>query len=370
MADTKDLEKAAKLLSTYTSIKKEVVDCGILGLNILWNGGLSLGGCYGLGSQQGAGKSTICLTICRHLIETYNYTTVYIDVEQGISDKQLESLGLLKYKGNKLLLIQNAITFDDLQEVCDSCITLAETQNIKLIVVDSLNQISTKSLTQQNLEDRKVAPYAKPMSEWIRNFKGRFGVAGIASILLGQAGANIGAGMWDPQWYVKLPYAVQHGVDIMTYIEHSPFKKDQIYQTINTPNGPAEVSIGYWGKIWTAKTRGALQKLKIRLPILMGPGIDNVLFLRECLINTGEISKRGETYKLVFKKDEKTFVGQDELDLFISSNYQYFVDYLKDKKYFDLRNDVALKSDAVKSVSTSSKADKPKEKKRISIMDL
>ena len=368
MADTKEIEKAAKLLSTYTSIKKEVVDCGILGLNILWNGGLSLGGCYGLGSQQGAGKSTICLTICKHLIETYNYTTVYIDIEQGISDKQLESLDLLKYKGNKLLLIQNAITFNDLQEVCDSCITLAEQQNIKLIVVDSLNQISSRTLTQQEIEERKIAPYAKPMSEWIRNFKGRFGVAGIASILLGQAGANIGGGMWDPQWYVKLPYAVQHGVDVMTYIEHSPFKKDQIYQTINTPNGQTEVSIGYWGKIWTAKNRDALQEVKIRIPVIMGRGVDNVLFLRECLINTGEISKYGETYKLVFKGEEQKFIGVDQLDSFIATNYSYLVTNLKEKGYFDLRNTVALKNTSSQTTSAPTEVSKPK--KKIDIMEL
>ena len=101
------MAKAGDLFKSFGKVDKPVVSTGILGLDVVLGKGFALGGMYGLGSGEGAGKSPLMLQMCKHHIDVNKLNVVYVDVEQGITDEILESVGLLGYPQEKFFLVQD-----------------------------------------------------------------------------------------------------------------------------------------------------------------------------------------------------------------------------------------------------------------------
>lgn len=346
------------LLSSFGRVQKPVVSTGILPLDLILGKGFTLGGMYGLGASEGSGKSTMMLQMCKFMIEQHNLNVCYCDVEQGVTDEMLESMGLAQYGPDRFLLVQDCVTFSDLQKLSNLLIETKKDANYSVLIVDSLTSVAPAKIIDGDVEAVKVAPSAKPMSEWVKAVRGRLGVAKIGCVVIGQARQNIGGGMWDPDTYVAMPKAVQHAVDTMITIEHKKTKSTQMYVDRLTPSGTEAISIGFWGKIWTMKNKKGLDTIKMPMPVIFGKGVDNVLFVRKTLLDTNLVTRYGEKYTLTFDNNE-VIRGDDLFTQFVAENYDALVDMLKEQGYYDMSNNVDLllnKSGGQSFISTCERA--------------
>ena len=335
------MAKAGDLFKSFGKVDKPVVSTGILGLDVVLGKGFALGGMYGLGSGEGSGKSTLMLQMCKHHIDVNKLNVVYVDVEQGITEEILESVGLLGYPQDKFFLVQDCVTFSDLQRLTNQLIAEKKEYNFSVMIVDSLTAVAPQKIVDGDVESAKVAPSAKPMSEYVKAVRGRLGVARIGCVLIGQARVAIGAGMWEPDTYVALPKAVQHAVDVMLTIEHKKTKSTQIWSTKNTPTGLIDISVGFWGKMWTLKNKKGLDSIKIPMPMIFGKGFDNVRFVVSTLTSTGLMVKYGEKYTMTFADNIK-IEGESNMYNYVATNYANIVGMLYEKGFYDLTNEAAL----------------------------
>lgn len=328
---------AKDYIRPFGRVRKPVVSTGILPLDLILGKGFALGGMYGLGASEGSGKSTMMLQMCRYMIEKHGLNVCYCDVEQGVTDELLNQMGLSGYGDERFWLVQDCVTFTDLQELSNKLIDNKKEWNYSVLIVDSLSAVAPKKIIESDVEAMKVAPSAKPMSEWVKAVRGRFGVSLIGCVVIGQARQNIGGGMWEPDTYVSLPKAVQHSVDTMIAIEHKKTKSTQIYQTRRTPSGEEEISVGFTGKIWTMKNKKGLDTIKMGLPIIFAQGVDNIRFVKQTLLGTGLVTKRGEKHTLVIDNNS-VIEGDAAFTKFVRDNYDVLVEELKSQGYYDMTN--------------------------------
>lgn len=335
------------LFKTYTAISHEKISTGILPIDILSNGGIRLGSCIAIGGGEGAGKSSAFLQFAKNAIELHDKNVVYVDAEKsGAFLEQLESFDLLKYtqfspdydssKPPKLYYINNLNTYGEFQDLCKKLIQLKAQLNYEIIILDSISALTQVKMIVGDCEANDIAYDAKPIAKLIKSIRGILYNAGISLFFVAQASSNIGGGMYDPQWYVKLTRAIKHTVDLLFVIEKPDYKKYKITVPGKSLQGiETDLEIGYKAKLWTIKNR-VCRSQKIEVPYIYGRGIDNLRFLLTILTESKMLTVRAGVYKLNLNGTEEKFENQKVLNNYIKDNYDNIVSSLYELGQFDL----------------------------------
>lgn len=344
-------KKAGDFLKKFSYKIKEQISTGILPLDIILNGGITLGGCFAIASPPGGGKSTLCLQMSKNLCDNGKFV-IYVDIEQGLSEDQISGAGLDKYleplpgeDWPRFKWITDLYTYSQFQNLCRDVIALKNDGTVayEVIFADSLSTLVAENILQGDCEAATYAADARPMSKLVKSIRPPLGVAGITLFNIVQAATNIGAGLYDPAWIAKVTKAIEHAVDSLILIEHETYNKYKIYGTKKTANGEENVEIGYYGKMYTTKSRKGLNRIKIEAPLIAGKGIDNALFLQDSLLKTGVFVKGTKYYKYNDANgNEQRLEGEQAFRSFVVENYKMLVEMMYKLGYFNLTNDASI----------------------------
>jgi len=345
-------KKAGDFLKKFSYNKKPKFDSGILPLDIVLNGGLKFGGCYAIASPSQGGKSTLTLQICKYLCDIGEHT-YYFDIEQGVDENQITGAGLDKYlkplpgeEYPRFGFTNEVYRYNDFQEAIRDIVALKKEGIVdyKFIVADSLSSLVSENIEYGEAEAATYAADARPLAKTIKSLRGMMGVNQITLWNVVQAASNIGATMYEPDWVAKMTKALEHAVDALIIIEHPPYNNAKIWGKKKTPNGLEEdVEIGYYGKLYTTKSRKGLNRVKLIVPMIMGKGLDNVQYLMNTLLSTGVFVKGTKYYKYNDANgEEQKIEGEENYKKFVIENFDTLVKMMKDMGFFDLTNDATI----------------------------
>lgn len=352
-------KEISSLFNTYVGILHENVPMGILPYDILSGGDIQLGSCIAIGGAEGAGKSTTFMQMCKSIIESQGRNVVYVDAEKsGAFMKQLNSFDIRKYTQfaddfdpkstiPKLWWINNINTYNEFQGLCKRLIQLKASGkvNYEYIILDSVSALTQTKMINGNCEDAAVAYDALPISKLIKSVRGILYNAGITLCFVAQASSNIGAGMYDPTWTLKLTRSIRHCCDILYCIEKPDYKSYKIFKEGQSIQGKDNnLEIGYIAKLWTIKNR-AVRSQKLTVPIIYGRGVDNIRFLNEILQGpsgavTSRMNQGVRRYKInLTGRNEDLIVidGDENYDNWVIQHYDEIVSSMYEKGgLFDL----------------------------------
>lgn len=345
------MAKAGDFLKKFTYKEKERISSGVLPLDIILNEGIELGGCYALASPPGGGKTTLFLQVCKHMCDSGRFV-VYADIEQGLKREQIRGAGLDKYlkplpgeEYPRFYLINTLYSYSDFQNLCREIIRLKQEGIVSFdaIFTDSLSTLVSENILEGDCEAATVAADARPLSKLVKSVKPVLGVAGITLFNIVQAGTNIGASQWEPEWVAKVTKAIEHAVDGLILLEHPTAKSYKIWSKKKTPDGEIDVEIGYYGKIYTTKARSGLNRIKLLIPMIAGVGCDNVQYLMNTLLSTGVFVKGTKYYKYNDSNgQEQRIEGEENYKKFVVEHYNMLVKMMYDLGFFDLTNNATV----------------------------
>lgn len=133
-----DLEK-----TTNVFINPELIQTGIVPLDLVLNGGLETGSLIELSGESQTGKSTLLLHLSKNLCEQ-GKKVVYIDSEGSVKDDLIKGVGLAPYvctrenKDNQFLVVKES-GYQAVERVIKKCL---ETEQFTLFIIDSLTALS------------------------------------------------------------------------------------------------------------------------------------------------------------------------------------------------------------------------------------
>lgn len=350
-------KQAGDFLKKFGYNKKPKFDSGILPLDIVLNGGLKFGGCYAIASPSQGGKSTLTLQICKYLCDIGRYA-FYFDIEQGVDENQIEGAGLTKYleplEGEeypRFGFTNEVYRYNDFQEAIRDIVALKKEGKVSydFVIADSLSSLVSETIEYGEAEAATYAADARPLAKTIKSLRGMMGVNQITLWNVVQAASNIGGGIYDPEWVAKMTKALEHAVDALIIIEHPPYNNAKIWGKKKTPNGAEEdVEIGYYGKLYTTKSRKGLNRVKLVVPMIMGKGLDNVQYLMNTLLATGIFVKGTKYFKYNDANGvEQRLEGEENYKKFVIENFDTLVQMMKDLGFFDLTNDATIENIAL-----------------------
>lgn len=345
-------KQAGDFLKKFGYNKKPKFDSGILPLDIVLNGGLKFGGCYAIASPSQGGKSTLTLQICKYLCDIGKFV-YYCDIEQGVDESQITGAGLDKYleplEGEeypRFGFTNEIYRYNDFQEAIRDIVALKKEGKVAydFVVADSLSTLVSETIEYGEAEAATYAADARPLAKTIKSIRGMMGVNQITLWNVVQAASNIGGGIYDPEWVAKMTKALEHAVDALVIIEHPPYNNAKIWGKKKTPNGAEEdVEIGYYGKLYTTKSRKGLNRVKLSVPMIMGKGLDNIQYLMNTLLSTGIFVKGTKYFKYNDSNGvEQRLEGEENYKKFVIENYDILIKMLKDLGFFDLTNDATI----------------------------
>lgn len=127
---------------------------GDLKLDKALGGGMPAGQVWSIYGQQSSGKSLVTLGICRSVIETGG-RVAYFDTENKISKKAIDRTGLSTATDENGAPLFNHFTIEDnnLEDMIDQMMQFAESGFFKLIVVDSVDQLTTDETIEKDTHD-------------------------------------------------------------------------------------------------------------------------------------------------------------------------------------------------------------------------
>lgn len=346
------MAKAGDFLKKFGYNKKPKFDSGILPLDVILNGGMKFGGCYAIGSPSQGGKSTLTLQICKYLCDKGEYC-YYFDIEQGVDTDQIAGAGLDKYlepldgeEYPRFGFTNEIYRYSDFQNAIRDIVALKKEGKVayNFVVADSLSSLVSETIEYGDAEAATYAADARPLAKTVKSLRGMMGVSQITLWNIVQAASNIGATIYEPEWVAKMTKALEHAVDALIIIEHSMANSYKIWGKKKTPNGAEEdVEIGYYGKLYTTKSRKGLNRIKLMVPMIMGKGLDNIQYLMNTLLATGVFVKGTKYYKYNDANGvEQRIEGEENYKKFVIENYEMLVKMMYDLGFFDLTNDATI----------------------------
>lgn len=174
------------LLGSEEHTDVESIPTGIYGVDVATGiGGVPLGKYVEIFAESGAGKSSFCLSVAAQA-QKQGLLVAYLDGEHAVNLDFAEKLGVVK---KDLLFSQpdNAeVGFDIVESLIDS-------NQVSLIIIDSVDALLTKRELEGELSDSDIGIKAKFMSKACRRLKAKTHNANCCLIFISQMRDNIGA---------------------------------------------------------------------------------------------------------------------------------------------------------------------------------
>lgn len=283
-------------------------------------GGFPIGSVAQIAAESGAGKSTICLNICRELAEQ-GKKILYIDAEKGLNLNQLKTTRVIDYVENKSIMIQRENNIGALNTLIQK---LADINYFDFMIIDSLGALDSGlySIHGQNIDanNPKVGSNTQSLKALIKTINGlaipRENKKRLSFILVNHVASQIGA---------YIPTTNPTGGAAPKYLSDITIKL-----TVKSSDY-AKARLGQKVEYEATKSRFGPGKCKIPFYIRYGRGIALVPTMAEVLDKV-EVKYNGETRPLMETKgsgfitiylnnQEYKLRGQSQLYSFLQDHY-------------------------------------------------
>ena len=286
---------------------------------IISNGrGIPAGTFIEIASESGCGKSTMCIHIAKRYC-AQGKRVIYIDTEQGLNGNQIDCFGLRQYVDDMLFIPVRMQTYG---EVDDFLCKVLEDKDVALIIYDSITATVPGRLTEKNVDEmNEPGVAARIQSNFMQKFKARFKNTDKTVIFVNQLRTRIAMG------YGQVTKLTQAGGQALGYYMDVRIMLKKVMMLEQTlPGYEKPVPYGADLAIWCDKNRYARPLLKKVITIHFGKGISNAGAVRSVLEYHGIIERVPRKGWNVKYQNEIVQVPKDDLDSFLKSHLEYFVE--------------------------------------------
>ena len=177
-------------------IEVEFVSSGSIGLDIAMGGGYAKGRIAELFGWESSGKSTLALTLAAE-IQKLGKKVVYIDMENALDVFYAEALGVnISFEeGSNFILSQP----DDGETALEIVREFLKSDEIGLIVIDSVGALLPKAVIMGEAGDAKIGLAARMMSSMLPTLLGDMKRTGCIVLFINQLREKIGVMFGNPQ---------------------------------------------------------------------------------------------------------------------------------------------------------------------------
>ena len=239
---------------------------------------------YGVWGVQGSGKSTLVFQIIKAFCKK-GLKVCFVDVEKAFNKKQQIAFGLREYVENGAIIYLTVDNYVQLDEVVTA---VGKDPEVKLLVVDSETQLLPKLLDDVSVADNQPGQKARQASVLLTKMKSRFYEAGIASIILFHARANISmtANIYAPAEKQAGGFAGRHIPDVILQVKAGQKIKD------------GDGILGQVVHLVCDKNKFVPPYRQISRNLLFGRGIVKKNEIIDLAIERGLITQSGSFFKL------------------------------------------------------------------------
>lgn len=267
------------IASNKVEIKR--VSTGILSLDIALGGGLPKGRLIELMGWESSGKSTLALHIAAE-VQKLGKKVAYIDTENGLDLFYANDLGVdtdIEAKNPNFYLMQPSEGEAGLEMMRE----FAKSDEIGLIVLDSIASLVPKAVIQGEVGDQKMGLIARLMSQWVPTLTSPAKNSGCIILFISQYREKIGVVFGNPITAVG-GHAAKFYSSIRMEIARAGQNKDG-------------------DEVMSNKTRVKVLKNKVSVPfkkaefdIEFGTGVDKVKDLINVAVDLEIIKKAGSWF--------------------------------------------------------------------------
>lgn len=257
--------------------------------NLLGCGGLPKGRIIEIFGEPSEGKSTLCLFLAGQ-VQKQGGKVVYVDAENAYDASYAKNLGV----ETKELLVSQPGT---LEEAMDTVRALAETNQIDLIIVDSVAALVPKSeLEGKEMLKETMALQARLLGKALRIITGPISRSKTIAIFINQTRSKVGMVWGNPE---TTPGG--KALKFFSSVRLKVSKGDKIL-------GLKDEQIGNTVKITAVKNKVGMPFRKGTFDLYYGEGVDLVADTMLTAEEYDVIKKEGNTYSF---GDTKLGVGKD-----------------------------------------------------------
>lgn len=282
--------------------------------------GLPLGKFIEFYGDTGCGKSTIVLQACK-VACALGYYCVYLDVEGGVNESQLDGIGLTPYMEKGLFHVIPVNTFEEAEEVI---LGLMEAGNIAYIVIDSITALLPGVLQEESIGEVRPGIHARYTSLFMQKFKPVAKEKNITFLFINQMRTKLnfkGVSSQDSAG----GSAQKFYQDIRIYMRTSK-KLERVAETIN---GRETIQIGSETTIVAKKNRYNKPFVEGNAYVIFGKGISNIQSYTDWLINNDIVYQKGSWYYIEFKDYEKVSLqGINKVNAWVKAHSKEVREYI------------------------------------------
>ena len=284
-------------LSKYGDTTIERIPTGSYSLDWVMGDGLAAGRIMEIYGEPSSGKSVMSLFIIKE-IQKRGGKAAYIDCENSFSADFSKTIGV----NTDSLIFSQAVIAEDVLNIVNE---LVKTNELDIIVVDSVASMVPKKEMDGDVGAMQVALTARLMSQALRKMTGAIAQTKTSVIFINQTRANIGM-------FVGNPTTTAGGKSLRFYASI----RLEVKKGKNITSKGGEV-IGNVVVIKATKNKTAMPFRHAELSLYYNKGIDVVSDILDVAVSKSIITKAGHTYSY---KEKKLGVGRDEAKNLLSSD--------------------------------------------------
>lgn len=260
------------------------IPTGLTGLDRILGGGIPQRKITEISGVWSCGKSTLALQAVAQA-QKLNLDTLWCDTEYSFTQEYAEKLGV---DCDKLDLLTERIA----EVMLDSIEEWAEGHKNALIVLDSIGHLLPRAEAEKTADGKVIGGQAKLVSTFCRKIVPILAINNIALIVLNHQFTDLMSGKLKTSGGAKLEYA------------------KSIWLMLRSANKRVMQGDQQIGAIMEAEIRknklAPTMKQKCDLTMLYGAGFSAEADLLQELLDSGEVTKKGNTY---FRGTEKLGIG-------------------------------------------------------------
>ena len=310
------------------------------------DGGYAIGTMVLLDSLEGGGKSLLCL---HAVAETQKVggVAVYIDTENAINEKTIEFAEAIGVDINKMLLLQNIDTLEDVFTVIEDILDKAQENQSKLvtIILDSHSAITPKNEFEGDFKKEGWnTDKALVTGKAFRKITYKLKKSNAVLIVTRQLRMKLDAGLFGDPYTASGGLANDFHASLRLRLAKSTKIKAKIYKT--------EEEIGMITRVKVTKSRFGSQGKVIKYTVYYDRGIDDINDWIEVLKEHEQLKQGGGwwTWIDMEKKDEE---GNPLEHKFRGKNLETLITveqpHLK-KQMYDILHEVICRSYSTKNI--------------------
>lgn len=287
--------------------------------------GLPLGKMIEIHSEAGIGKSTLILQACLQACRK-GKVCIYLDVEDGANDDQLDSIGLLEYK-DTLFFVFPVSTYRDVEEV------LAEFdgEDICYIVLDSITSLMPDELLTKSVADILPGLKARYDSLFLQKCTAYLKRNVCSIVLINQMRTTLNF-MGRSSSKAAGGKALEFYPDVRIELK----KISDLTKKAKTIEGVTEIKYGSEVSIKCLKNRFNNPFIEGVLSIVFGKGASNLSAYTRWLQNNDCIKRSGAWYTITVGELEGKVCGANGILGWVKDNLQEVNTYIMNNGGFIL----------------------------------